>query len=41
MLSKSLKSLKIIALPLFHDNYSYIVIGTALKKLVLVDPANP
>lgn len=32
---------KIIALPLFQDNYSYIVAGTAKRRLVLVDPANP
>lgn len=33
--------MKIIAVPLFQDNYSYIIVGTAPKKLVLVDPANP
>jgi len=33
--------LKIIAVPLFQDNYSYVVVGTAPRKLVLVDPANP
>ena len=35
------KYYKIIALPLFEDNYSYIISGTAKKSLVLVDPANP
>ena len=32
---------KVIALPLFEDNYSYVVQGTAKNSLVLVDPANP
>jgi glyoxylase-like metal-dependent hydrolase (beta-lactamase superfamily II) len=32
---------KIIAIPLFEDNYSYIIQGTAKNNLVLVDPANP
>lgn len=35
------KYYRIIALPLFEDNYSYIVQGTSKKSLVLVDPANP
>ena len=35
------KFYKIIALPLFGDNYSYIISGTAKKCLVLVDPAVP
>jgi hydroxyacylglutathione hydrolase len=39
---KSIKSYyKIIVVPLFEDNYSYVVQGTASNKLVLVDPANP
>ncbi len=39
---QALKKLyRVIALPLFEDNYSYIIQGTALKSLVLVDPANP
>jgi hydroxyacylglutathione hydrolase len=32
---------KVIAVPLFEDNYSYVVQGTAKNNLVLVDPANP
>lgn len=32
---------RLIAIPLFEDNYSYIISGTANKQLVLVDPANP
>ena len=32
---------KVIALPLFDDNYSYIISGTAKNALVLIDPANP
>lgn len=32
---------RIIALPLFEDNYSYVVQGTAKDSLVLIDPANP
>lgn len=32
---------KVIAVPLFEDNYSYIIQGTAKNTLVLVDPANP
>jgi len=35
------KFYKVIALPLFDDNYSYIVSGTAKNSLVLIDPANP
>jgi glyoxylase-like metal-dependent hydrolase (beta-lactamase superfamily II) len=35
------KYYKVLAIPLFEDNYSYIVQGTAKKSLVLVDPANP
>jgi hydroxyacylglutathione hydrolase len=32
---------RVIAIPLFEDNYSYIISGTAKQQLVLVDPANP
>jgi hydroxyacylglutathione hydrolase len=32
---------KITALPLFSDNYSYIVQNTGSKDLVLIDPAQP
>jgi glyoxylase-like metal-dependent hydrolase (beta-lactamase superfamily II) len=32
--------LKILAVPIFNNNYSFIVMGTGYKKLVLVDPAN-
>jgi hydroxyacylglutathione hydrolase len=32
---------KVVALPLFEDNYSYIVSGAAKNTLVLIDPANP
>jgi glyoxylase-like metal-dependent hydrolase (beta-lactamase superfamily II) len=35
------KCYRVIAVPLFEDNYSYVVQGTAPKKLVLIDPANP
>lgn len=35
------KFYRILAIPLFEDNYSYVVQGTAANKLVLVDPANP
>ena len=40
-MNKLVGRMKIIAVPLFQDNYSYIVLGIAPKKLVLVDPANP
>lgn len=32
---------KVLAVPLFKDNYSYIVLGTAPNKAVLIDPASP
>ena len=32
---------KVVALPLFEDNYSYIVSGSIKNTLVLIDPANP
>lgn len=32
---------KVFAVPLFADNYSYIIQGIQKGKLVLVDPANP
>lgn len=35
------KSYRVFAVPLFEDNYSYVVQGTAKGRLVLVDPANP
>lgn len=35
------KTYRITVLPLFADNYSYILQGHAHKKLVLVDPAQP
>lgn len=35
------KYYKVVVLPLFEDNYSYIISGTAKQCLVLVDPANP
>lgn len=35
------KSYRITVLPLFTDNYSYILQGHSHKKLVLVDPAQP
>jgi hydroxyacylglutathione hydrolase len=40
-MQKLLKSYRVIAVPLFEDNYSYVIQGTAANKLVLVDPANP
>jgi hydroxyacylglutathione hydrolase len=33
--------LKVLAVPLFKDNYSYIVLGSSPNKAVLIDPANP
>ena len=41
MIANLQKLYKVIAVPLFGDNYSYIVKGTSQDKLVLVDPANP
>ena len=35
------RKLKIIALPLFKDNYSYIVLGCSKNGAILVDPAAP
>ena len=32
---------KILAVPLFADNYSYIIKAVTKKSLILVDPANP
>ena len=41
MIANHKRLYKIIAVPLFGDNYSYIIHGTSQNKLVLVDPANP
>jgi|LakMenEpi03Aug12_release.lakeMendotaPanAssembly.Ray.scaffolds.fasta_scaffold621198_1 glyoxylase-like metal-dependent hydrolase (beta-lactamase superfamily II) len=35
------KSFRIFAIPLFKDNYSYIVQTSSKEPLLLVDPANP
>ncbi len=35
------KIYRIFAVPLFQDNYSYVIEGSKPNKLVLVDPANP
>ncbi len=35
------KLYRIFAVPLFQDNYSYVVQGSKSNELVLVDPANP
>lgn len=35
------KSFRIFAVPLFQDNYSYIVQTNRKDPLMLVDPANP
>ena len=35
------KKLKIIAVPLFKDNYSYIVLGCSKNSAILIDPAAP
>ncbi len=35
------KSFRIFAVPLFQDNYSYIVQTSLKDPLMLVDPANP
>jgi uncharacterized secreted protein with C-terminal beta-propeller domain len=35
------KSFRIFAVPLFQDNYSYIVQTSLKEPLLLVDPANP
>lgn len=35
------KSFRIFAVPLFKDNYSYIVQTSLKDPLLLVDPANP
>ena len=40
-LTKLLKGYRVTAVPLFSDNYFYIVQGTAHQRLVLIDPANP
>lgn len=34
-------TLRIFAVPLFADNYSYIIRTSATASLMLVDPANP
>lgn len=36
-----IKRFKVLAVPLFKDNYSYVVLGTGKDEAVLVDPANP
>lgn len=35
------QGLKIFAVPLFSDNYSYIVKSSLNSALFLIDPANP
>lgn len=35
------KSFRVFAVPLFQDNYSYIVQTSLKQPLMLVDPANP
>lgn len=35
------KSFKVFAVPLFSDNYSYIIKSSKNSGLLLVDPANP
>lgn len=35
------KIYRVFAVPLFQDNYSYVIQGTRPNELVLVDPANP
>jgi len=35
------KIYRIFAVPLFQDNYSYIIEGSKTNELVLIDPANP
>lgn len=35
------KIYRIFAVPLFQDNYSYVIQGSKPNELVLVDPANP
>lgn len=35
------KSFRIFAVPLFSDNYSYIIQTSIKEPLLLVDPANP
>ena len=35
------KNLLIFAIPLFSDNYSYIVQSNPTSPLILIDPANP
>lgn len=35
------KLYRIFAVPLFQDNYSYVIQGSKDNELVLVDPANP
>lgn len=35
------KLYRIFAVPLFQDNYSYVIEGAKANELVLVDPANP
>lgn len=33
--------LKVLAIPLFKDNYSYVVLGSSPNSAVLIDPAAP
>ena len=35
------KIYRIFAVPLFQDNYSYVIEGSKTNELVLIDPANP
>jgi glyoxylase-like metal-dependent hydrolase (beta-lactamase superfamily II) len=35
------KFYRIFAVPLFQDNYSYVIEGSKSNELVLIDPANP
>jgi len=35
------KLYRIFAVPLFQDNYSYVIQGSKANELVLIDPANP
>ena len=35
------KLYKIFAVPLFQDNYSYVIQNLRSRELALIDPANP
>ena len=41
MLNAAKHFLRVVAIPLFDDNYTYILFGTKANQGVLIDPADP